>query len=151
MGALTKFGPALRALRGGRSLETVAKAAGVTISNLSKYELEQKWPSREVLERVLEGLGGLSLLDLAAEVDRQQRLARGELPETPPPPPPDFEERMRQVAIEVFTSGLTSLLGLPSADLDVFAASVRAEGMEPGSGGAAVIQAVLEILKGRAG
>jgi len=150
MGALSGFGAALRSLRGTRTLEEVALPASVTVSNLSKYELERSWPSRDVLERVLDGLG-VSFIDLAVETDRQARIARGEepaLPQVSPTADQDFEDRVRQIVRQEFRSGLSEIAGLQSADIQRLADFVRRSGREPDLDSVALLASILDPKRG---
>lgn len=152
MGRLDGFGAALRSLRkgpeGGGTLTDLAQRTGVDASELSKFELERQWPSRGVLERILDGLG-ITLLDLAVEVERQQRIARGEAPGLPVPIPGSqeaFEARVREISSEVFASGLKRLVELPSDSLAAFIDAARASGVEPDLQSLAVLDAFLGRL-----
>lgn len=150
MGELAKVGAALRSIRGDRTLEDVAAKARVTISNLSKYELEKKWPSREVLERILSSLG-VTFIQLAVETSRQTDIASGKIPGLPAPDPnaSDFtEERIRAIVRQEFRAGLSSIAGLPSSDISRVAQFIRDAGREPDLESVALLQSILDRREG---
>lgn len=64
------LGPALRALRGTRSLHEIGDAAGVSHVAVSHYERGIYTPSRTVLGRLAAALGGdVHILEGLAELD----------------------------------------------------------------------------------
>lgn len=149
MGSLAGFGAALRVLRKGSdgtgTLQSLSDRTSIPIANLSKYELEKQWPSREVLERILEGVG-VTFIDLAVEADRQARLSRGEEPGLPPPAPSgEFtEERIRAIVRQEFRAGLSSIAGLASDDISRVAQFIRDAGREPDLESVALLQSILD-------
>jgi transcriptional regulator with XRE-family HTH domain len=88
MTELDDFGPALRSLRTGRqsrpklTLEELEARSGIDSGNLSRYETNGAWPSRDVLSRILQALG-VTFVEFAVEVERLEReRPRGEAPLT---------------------------------------------------------------------
>jgi transcriptional regulator with XRE-family HTH domain len=75
MGNLDRLGSALRSLRERAypdlNQEQFAKRFGFDSGNLSRWETDQRWPSRGVLERLLGALD-VSLADLGGEMERLQ-------------------------------------------------------------------------------
>jgi transcriptional regulator with XRE-family HTH domain len=147
---LAGFGAALRHLRERRrelTLEAFAAEAGLDASDVSKWERDARWPSRASLERLLEGLG-VSLLDLAVEVDRQQRKAAGE----PLPFPPrdlseeEFEQRVRQIIREEFRAGIGEVLAEPSSELQKTSNALRIAGFRSDLEAVAALRSLLRPI-----